>query len=475
MKSSQSAPAGFFRLETTMSGILLKDIFRLGWPMFIGQMAVMANGFIDTIMAGRYSTLDLAGIGVGASIYMSIFVAMMGILLALTPTAAQLYGAGRYGEIGEEVRQCSWLALALSLLCFLVLRFPDPFIALTHLEPEVEVRTRAYLAALSWAVPASLAFRIFYGFSSAVSKTRSIMMLNLAGLLFKIPLNLVFMYGYFGLPELGGVGCAVSTAVISWGIVIAAWYWCYTDHEYKRYEVFERWSWPDPKRIGHLVSLGLPIGLTFFIDVTAFTFMALFVAQLGPLNSAAHQITSNFAAILYMLPLAIGNAASVLAGQAIGGRDFARARSIGITGIAMAFGIGCFVGSLLYLTSGWIAAMYSPDAQVIAIAATLLSVVAVYHCLDAVQAVVINVLRGYKRALVPMFCNAFALWGLGLGGGYLIALKPVDLSWLGLFTPMGAKGFWIGAACALLVANTLVVFYFFRVSRKAVRNARLSA
>ena len=157
-------------------------------------------------------------------------------------------------------------------------------------------------------------------------------------------LNLVFMYGYLGMPALGGVGCAVSTAVISWGIVIAAWYWCYTDQEYARYRLFERWSWPDLRRIGHLVSLGLPIGLTFFIDVTAFTFMALFVAQLGPLNSAAHQIAGNFAAILYMLPLAIGNAASVLVGQAIGAKDFARARSTGITGIAVAFGTACEIG-----------------------------------------------------------------------------------------------------------------------------------
>lgn len=449
-----------------MSSSLLKDIFRLGWPMFVGQMAVMANGFIDTIMAGRYSTLDLAGIGVGSSIYMSIFVAMMGILLALTPTAAQLYGAGRHGEIGEEVRQSSWLALALTVLCFLALRFPDPFFVLTKLEPEVEVRTRAYLSALSWSVPAALAFRVFYGFSSAVSRTRSIMVLNLAGLLFKIPLNLVFMYGYFGMPALGGVGCAVSTSVISWGIVIAAWYWCYSDRDYGRYGVFERWSWPDWRRIGHLVSLGLPIGLTFFIDVTAFTFMALFVAQLGPLNSAAHQITSNFTAILYMLPLAIGNAASVLVGQAIGAGNPGRARSIGIAGIGMAFVVALCVGSTLYLNNDRIAAMYSPDAQVIAIAATLLAVAAVYHCLDAVQAVAINVLRGYKRALVPMFCNAFALWGVGLGGGYLLAIGPVDLRWLGLSAPMGARGFWVGAACALVMANTLVVLYFLYISRR---------
>ena len=192
-----------------MSRSTLREILRLGWPVFVAQIAVMANGFIDTIMAGRYSTVDLAGIGVGASIYMSIFVAVMGVLLALTPTVSQLYGAGRHAEVGEEVRQSGWLALLLTVLCFVALRFPDPFFLLTRLEPEVEVRTRGYLAALSWSVPATLAFRIFYGFSSAVSKPRTIMLLNLAGLVFKIPLNLVFMYGYFGLPALGGVGCAV--------------------------------------------------------------------------------------------------------------------------------------------------------------------------------------------------------------------------------------------------------------------------
>ena len=155
-------------------------------------------------------------------------------------------------------------------------------------------------------------------------------------------------------------------------------------------------------------------------------------------------------------------------GQAIGARNFARARSVGIAGIGMAFGIAVCVGSILYLNNERIAAMYSPDAKVIAIAATLLSVVAVYHCLDAMQAVVINVLRGYKRALVPMFCNAFALWGVGLGGGYMLALDPEHLRWLGVSAPMGARGFWIGAAGALVLANTLVILYFLYVSRKAL-------
>ena len=199
-----------------MSKHVYQEIFRLGWPVFVGQIAVIANGVIDTIMAGRYSTVDLAGVGIGAAIYFSVFIALMGVLLALTPIASQHYGAGRFSEIGEDVRQSAWLAVALSVACFAVLRYPDPFMAFTRLSPEVEERARGYLAASSWGVPAALLFRVFYGFSTAVSKPRAVMAFNLIGLAIKVPLNLVFMYGWLGAPALGGVGCAVSSSVIAW-------------------------------------------------------------------------------------------------------------------------------------------------------------------------------------------------------------------------------------------------------------------
>jgi MATE family multidrug resistance protein len=449
----------------------VKAILRLGWPVFVAQIAVMANGFIDTVMAGRYSTVDLAAVGVGASIYMSIFVAVMGVLLAITPTVSQLYGAKRHAEVGEEVRQSVWLAVALSVLCLAALRYPDPFLALTRLEPAVEVRTRGYLDAVAWGVPAMLLFRVFYGFSTSVAKPRVIMGLNLLGLALKVPLNWLFMYGGFGIPAMGGVGCGVSGAVISWLIALAAGIWCYCDKGYARYELFSRWSWPNPRRIVRLVSLGLPIGATFFVDVTGFTFMALFIARLGPVNSAAHQVAANFAAILYMLPLAVGNAASVLVGHAIGARDYRRARATGIAGIATSLACACVIALLLLLNTHAVASLYSSDPQVVELAAALLAFVAGYHLFDSVQAVAVNVLRGYKRAVVPMLIYAFALWGVGLGGGYLLGLKGISLPWLGVEGPLGARGFWAAAICSLLLAGTLVGGYFLRVSGKAIVEA----
>ncbi len=293
----------------------------------------------------------------------------------------------------------------------------------------------------------------------------SVMALTLIGLVFKVPLNWIFMYGNLGAPELGSTGCAVATALISWMLCALAWAWCWFEPGYAPYRVFARWSWPSARALGRILSLGLPIGLTFLIDVTGFTFMALFVARLGALYSAAHQIAANLAALAFMLPLALGNAASVVVGQALGAREGARARAAGLIGIALGVGCAIAVGMCLFLLAQPIASLYSGDADLRHGAAGLIAFVAVYHLFDAVQAVAVNVLRGYKRAVVPMLIYVVALWGVGLGGGYAIGLTSVDLSWFGIPTPWGARGFWFAAIASLALAGSLVTLYFLHVSR----------
>jgi len=458
-----------------MSRGLVGELVRLGWPVLIAQLAVMANNVIDTIMAGRYGTLDLAAVGIGSSIYFSVFVALMGVLLALTPIVAHMYGAGQHAEIGEELRQSVWLAVALTLVSVGLFAFPEPFLDVARVEPALEAKVRAYLHALAWSLPASLLFRVFYSFSTAISRPRTVMALTLIGLALKVPLNWVFMYGNLGAPELGSTGCAVATTLIAWITCVLAWAWCWFEPGYQPYRVFARWSWPNAKALGRILSLGLPIGLTFFIDVTGFTFMALFIARLGALYSAAHQIASNLAALAFMLPLALGNAASVVVGQSLGARQPARARAAGIIGLALALACAAVSGAGLYVFADGIAGLYAGDAELRRVAAGLIAFVAVYHLFDAVQAVTVNVLRGYKRAVVPMLVYAVALWGVGLGGGYLIGLSSVDVAWLGLATPMGAPGFWLAAIASLVLASSVITAYFLRVSRVATASAASSS
>lgn len=440
---------------------LTRDLIRIAWPVLVAQLAVMANGVVDTVMAGRLSAVDLAAIGIGASIYVTVFVTTMGVLLALTPTVAHLYGAGRHAEIGAEVRQSLWVAVALAAVAIAVLRHPGPLLALSQLQPDVEDKVRAYLDAIAWSVPAALAFRLFYGFSSGIGRTRPIMVFNLIGLALKIPLNAVFMYGLFGAPALGGPGCAVATALIAWTTAVAGWTWCARHPNYREFALLSRFEWPRWRAIAAMLKLGLPIGATFLVDVTAFTFMALFIARLGPVVSGAHQIAANLAALTFMLPLALGNATAVLAGQALGAGDPARARQAGWRGVALGMGIAVFVSLGLWLGAVGLAALYTPDAAVRTAAAPLVALVAIYHLADALQAVAVNALRGYRKSTVPMVVYAVALWGVGLAGGY--ALGFGDLAG----APLGAAGFWLAAIASLALAGVVVAGYLEYVARAA--------
>lgn len=457
-----------------MSRARLAEIYDLAWPVLIAQLATMAYAVIDTIMTGRAGTDDLAAVGIGASIYFSVFVALMGVLLAVSPTVAHLLGAARHGEIGEQVRQAAWLSLVLAVVSILVFRFPEPFLALSEPPPAVAAKVRDYLDIAAWGVPAGLAFRLFASYTTAVSRPRIMMVLNLLGLALKVPLNYVFIFGHAGAPPMGAAGCALATAIVSWIVCVLAWGRCAVAEEYRPHGVFRRWSWPRWRDQWHLLALGVPIGGTFLVDVTAFTFMALFIARLGAVNSAAHQIAANVAAVMYMLPLATGNAVTVLVGQALGGRRYALARATGLTGIALALGFACAGALLLVLGARAIAGLYTPDPAVRTLAATLLLFVAGYHLFDALQAVIVNALRGYKRAVIPLLVNVVGLWGIGLAGGYVIGLTSVvDLSFLGLATPLGVRGLWSGAIAGMALSTVAIFFYFLAVS--APRHAHREA
>lgn len=446
-----------------MSRPILRELGHLAWPVLVAQLAVTAHGVVDTVMAGRLSAVDLAAVGIGFSIYITAVITCMGVLLALVPTVAHLYGARRHDEIGEQVRQSAWLGLMLAAVAMLLLAHPEPLIAFSRLTPEVEAKVRAYLGALVWAVPGALLFRVFHGLMTGIGRPRAVMVFYLGGLAFKVPLNALFMYGGepLGLPALGSTGCAVASVIVTWATALGAWAWCARQNEFADYALFARASLPRPAALAGLLRLGIPIGGAFFVDVTAFSFMALFIARLGANVSAAHQIAANLAVVTFMIPTALGNAAGVLVGQALGGSDPARARHIGRIGLACGLVIGALVGGLLWLGDTHLAAAYSADPAVQTAASGLIALVALYHVVDAVQTVAINVLRGHKLTAAPTAIYMVALWGVGLGGGYLLAFaNPFG-------APLGAAGFWLAAGAGLAVAALAMVAYLDIATRAA--------
>ena len=435
------------------------QLIHLAWPVLVAQLAMMANAVIDTAMAGRLSAIDLAAVGIAAAIMATVLMSLISVLLALPPIIAHLYGAGRHADVGREIHQSVWISLVLALIAILLLRFPGPIIAISHLQPLVETKVRAYLAASAWGVPAVFALRIFFGLATGIARPRPVMLFNLLSLALKIPLNAVFMYGLLGAPELGGPGCAVATSLDVWLMAALAWGWCLRHPDYLQFQLRRRFAAPDFKAILEFLRLGVPIGLTFIADVTAFTFMALFIARLGPVVSGAHQIAANLAALAFMVPLSLGNATSILVGQAIGSGQPERARHTCWTGIRLGMAIAVVLSLIFWFGAPHIAALYTTNLEVQKVATPLIMLVALYHLGDALQAVAVNALRGYKKSVVPMLIYATMLWGLGLGGGILLGLTDT------LGPARGAPGFWIAAIAAIWLAAGMVALYLNAVSR----------
>jgi MATE family multidrug resistance protein len=206
--------------EMQLSASSTRALLNLAWPMLIAQLAMMANAVIDTAMAGRLSAIDLAAVGIAASIMATVLMTLVSVLLALTPIIAQLYGGGKRAEIGREIHQGVWISLALALVAILLMLFPEPFLAISELQPAVEIKVRAYLAASAWGVPAAFALRLFFGLSTGIGYPRPVMLFNLLSLALKVPLNALFMYGLLGFPAMGASGCAVATSLDAWLIAL---------------------------------------------------------------------------------------------------------------------------------------------------------------------------------------------------------------------------------------------------------------
>ncbi|PLZ03646.1 MATE family efflux transporter [Burkholderia sp. WAC0059] len=447
----------------------LRRIAGLAWPVLIGQLAIIAFGVIDTAMVGRYSALDLAALGLGSSIYVSVYIGLTGILTALQPVAAQLYGARRDEEIGEEVRQGLWLALALMAIGFVILYFPGPLLDLAHADGALRERTLDYLRLLSFGLPGSLVFRLYSSLSNAVGRPRLVMILQVGALALKVPLNTWLIFGGFGIPSLGGPGCALASTALNWALAVLAVVAMAKLDVFAPFGIFRRAGWPQWRRQAELLKLGLPMGLSYLIEVTSYTFMALFIARFGATTLAGHQIASNLGAVLYMTPLSIGVATSTLVAQALGAQRPAEARLLARHGIATACVIACCYGAIVLALRPLIIGGYTPNPAVAAAAMPLVTIVTFYHLFDALQITTVFALRAYKVVVVPTVIYALALWGVGLGGGYLLGFDVIGATPTAL---TGARGFWFANMASLVIAGVGLAVYLSRVSARTLHEAR---
>ena len=427
---------------------------QIALPVITAQLAHISLGFIDTVMAGNLSPRDLGAIAIGRSLYVPLYIFVLGILLAMNPIVAQLQGAGKTGEIGKSLPQGLWLSLMLALPGFLLVRSINALLPVLEVTPEIIPVTEGYLNALSWGLPAVFGYLALRFFSEGLSLTRPNMYFTLLAIPLNILGNYVFMYGRFGFPRMGAVGAGWATMLVWWVMFLGMLLFILKGKRFREYNIIDHFRRPFWPAIKEILNIGVPNGVSVTLEVGMFALTAILVGTMGVTAVASHQIAINFASITFMIPLGISIAVTARVGNEAGRGSYHGVLIAGRVGIGLSVLVMFCTAALMLLLPEAIAGIYTGDPTVINLAVQLIFLAAVFQLSDGLQVSASGVLRGLTDTKVPMYVNLVAYWMIGFPLGY----------YLGIIRQLGPKGFWIGWIAGLTVAAAILPWRFFRLS-----------
>lgn len=433
---------------------------RLGTPILIAQLAQMANGVIDTLMAGRASADDLTGVAIGYSLWIPIFLFVLGVLNAQQPIISGLNGARQYQRVMPVAWHGIYFAIFAAIMAALGLNQVEPLLAWLKMEPNPAAITSGYLFAYSMGIPAILLIISLRGLTDGLGHTRIIMVFTLIGTAINIPLNYILIFGKLGMPAMGGVGCGWATTIANWIALIALWIYIHRADAFKHYHLWTQRMWPQLQPLKELLRLGIPIGFTIFVEATMFSVIALLLAPLGSIVVAGHQIALNIVSVLFMVPLSLGMALTLRISFLIGAQQYDSVRLLARSSIVLAMIIALSFASFLLFNRSMLAGWYTHDHEVLIKAIQLLLFGAMFQIADVMQVSCISALRGFKDTRIPMFIMLFSFWAIGIPLGYILTFKD----WIS--EPMGAAGFWVGLTAGLAHAASWLIFRLLWISRK---------
>ncbi len=422
----------------------LRALVTLGLPMIGTQLAIMGMGFLDTAMAGHYDRVALAGVQLGGAVMWPVFMFMTGITMAITPIVSQYRGADRVADAGAVVRQGLWVALFAALVTMAVILAARPLLELFGVAADVIDVAEGYLAGAAWGMPPVMLYVVLRYTCEGLGHTGVPMGIAFAALALNAPLNYVLIYGRWGFPELGGAGCGWATAAVMWFEFVAML--AVLGRPWLRATgLLARFDAPRPREMLRILRVGLPIGITIFLEMALFSVLSLLIGGMSVVALAAHSVAGNLNWMVFVIPMGLGSAASIRVGYHVGAGDYAASRRVALTAIGVCLAYALLVSVLLVAARWHLVALYTADPEVTAVAGTLLLFIAVYQIVDDSQATLAGVLRGYKDTFWPMLFSLVGYWLLALPFGAALAYGVWGLPELGLY------GYWAGITLGLAV------------------------
>ena len=438
-----------------------RSLLKLAYPILIAQLIQNLMGFVDIVMAGRVSAIDMAAVAVANSIWLPLILTIYGLVMALSVIVSQLAGAKNYLAISEQTYQTAWIALTLGLsligLYYLLAPIIAPYI---ELEGKLKPLLFDYLRYIVWGAPGYCLYLVLRNFSEGLSYTKPTMIISIIGLLINIPANYIFIYGEFGVPALGGAGCGIATAIVYWAMFISMVIYAYQSKILKKASLFEQFYWPNLAKIKNILLLGTPIALSLLFEVSLFAVVAIILVPFGSQIVASHQIALNFSGLIFMVPLSLAMATTIKVGHAIGNNDHQKAKEYTIHAISLGLLLAVFTAIITIVFRVPIVSIYTSELPVIEVAANIMLLATLYQFSDTVQVVSAGALRGYKDTKFILYITFISYWLVGLTVGLVLGITD----WI--VPKMGPYGFWIGFITGLTTAAVLLAWRLSIIQRR---------
>ena len=428
----------------------VKSMTLLAGPIIGASLVQVANGFVDTIMLGRFNPQHLAAGALGASLWIFVILAGMGFSMGLAPIIAQLKGAGENEKIAGFFQQGIWLCLIFGILMFILLRIIANSLALLDQDPAIVPLTKNYLYIVSWGLIASQLYLAGRYLSDGIEFTRPMLFIQLVLLPLNAFGNYLLIFGNWGFPKLGVSGAAIATSIAMIVSLLLMLLNLKLNRQYRELRLFECFQGPRIKPLLEILVISTPIAIALILETTLFVSIAILMGKLGVLSLAGHQIAINYASLMFMIPLGLSMAATVRVGNAVGRSEFADAKLRGWVAIGLSLVFMICSAIILLLFNEQIARIYTNDDQVITVAAGLLTLAGIFQISDGIQVSASGALRGYKDTKIPMMINFFGYWIIGFPLAYYLCF---ELNY-------AALGLWWGLIGGLTATAVLVLIRY---------------
>jgi multidrug resistance protein, MATE family len=442
----------------------------LAVPLAVAQLAEAGIPVVNSVMMGLLGTKNLAAGALGTITFITLLVVCVGTLTAGGALAAEAFGAKEIDRVSRITSMGLWLAVAISLPAILIIWNCSSILPLLGQEESTVVLTKSYLHALVWGLPAALSFLHLKRIAAAINFPQFGMVIIVVSLLLNVPVNYVLMFGYLGFPALGLAGVGWGTTVIYWVSFLASVMVFYFHPKSRDYKLFRHLHQFEQELFFKIFQTGWPMGIQLGTQLGLFMLTAWLMGNLGTATLAGHEIAIQTSDLFLTIPVGISFAATTRVGQMMGEKNALGSIRAVFVNIAFYVLFASVVALGIELFSQRIAGIYldinNPDnAVAISQASSFLKLAAVYQLCCGIQIIGVGALLGLQDTRVPMVINILIYWGIGLGGGYLMA---ITLGW-------GGIGYWYSLILATAISGMILIVRFYLVNFNKISNSELSS